>query len=252
MRLRLIAAGAVVSALALATVALAQQRGGARSHPAAAAPAPPSAPPPPSASTSAAATTPSEAGALPSPPASSAVANGSKLSPLNPAPNELAEAGMPVAPVDYDRLLAELASLRARAAAVSDVLFHSRLAITLETSGEHARIASLAVAIDDGNVWSSPASFRAEEAATVYDHSLAPGRHAVTVDVERHDERDDTFRSSQKSRFVVDVPSDGRLSLDVRVEDDSSMGGDFRNHQKGKYDLRIIAEAKSRPLAQGR
>jgi hypothetical protein len=252
MRSWLIATGAVASALVLATIALAQQRGGARPHPAPAAPPAPSTPPPPPPSTSVAAPSPGDAGAVPQSPVSSGAANGSKLSPLNPAPNELSDAGMPLAPLDYDRLLSELASLRARAAAVSDVLFHSRLAITLQTSGEHARVASLTVAIDDGIVWSSTPSFRAEDATTVYDHSLAPGRHAVTLDVERHDDRDDTFRSWQKSRLVVDVPADGQLSLDVKVEDDSSMGGDFRSSQRGKYDLRVVAQAKSRPLAQGR
>jgi hypothetical protein len=244
MRPGLIASGALVSALVLGTVALAQQRGGARPHPAPA-PAPP-------ASASATAVTPGDAGA----PAAAAMATGSagssKQSPLNPAPNEFSDAGMPLPPIDYDRLLTELSSLRARAAAVSDVLFHARLAITLKTNGEHARLASLTVALDDGIVWSSPPSFRADDATTVYEHSLAPGRHAVAIEVERHDDRDDTFRSWQKSRFIVDVPADGLLLFDAKLEDDSSMGGDFRNDLKGRYDLRIVAEAKSRPLRQGR
>jgi hypothetical protein len=244
MRSRVIATGAVASALVLATVALAQQRGSTRPHA-----APTSAPP---SSASAAAAPPNEAGAPPPAAPSPEASGGSKLSPLNPAPAELSDAAMPPPPIDYDRLLTELAALRARAAAVSDVLFHSRLAITLETTGEHARIASLTVALDDGIVWTSPATFRAEEATTVYDHALAPGHHAVTVDIERRDDRDDTFRSSQKSRFIVDVPADGRLSLDVKVGDDSNMGGDFRSDMKGKYDLRVVAQVKSRPLSQGK
>jgi hypothetical protein len=154
--------------------------------------------------------------------------------------------------IDYDRLLADLASLRARAAAVSDVLFHSRLAISLETSGDHGRIASLSVALDDGAVWTSPAAFRAEDATTVYDHAVAPGHHAVTIDIDRHDDRDETFRSSQRSRFIVDVPADARLALDVKLWDDSSMGGDFRGDRKGNYDLRVRAQAKAQPLSQGK
>jgi hypothetical protein len=241
--MRLLPVAATAWALVLGTVALAQPRGARPTHPA----------PPPS--TGSAAVTPSavlDAAALspPAPPAD--LGGGAKLSPLNPAANEFSDAGMTSASIDYDRLLTDLASLRARAAAVSDVLFHSRLAIAIETSGDHGRIASLSVALDDGVIWASPTSFRAEDATTVYDHAVAPGHHAVTIDIERHDDRDDTFRSSQKSRFIVDVPSDGRLWLDVKLSDESSMGGDFRSDKRGQYDLRVRAQAKAQTLTQGR
>ena len=73
-------------------------------------------------------------------------------------------------------------------------------------------------------MWTSPAAFRADDATTVYDHAVAPGHHAVTVDVERRDDRNDTFRSAQRSRFIVDVPADEKLSVDLKLWDDSSMG----------------------------
>jgi hypothetical protein len=243
MRSRLIATGAVASALVLATAAVAQQRGGARPPP-----PPANAPPTPA---SANASAPGDAGVAGStaPPSEW---GGTRLSPLNPAPNEFSDAGMPPPPVDYERLLSDIAALRTRAAALSDVLFHSRLAISMETSGEHGRVASLAVSLDDGVIWSAPASFRAEDATVVYDHAVAPGNHAVTIDVERRDDRDDTFRSSQRSRFIVEVPADGRLAVDVKVSDDSTIGGDFRSDRKGKYDLRIVAQTRTRPLSQGK
>jgi hypothetical protein len=177
---------------------------------------------------------------------------GARPSPLTPAPNEFSDAGLSATSIDYDRLLADLASLRARAAAVSDTLFHSRLAISLETSGDHGRIASLSVGLDDGTIWTSPAAFRAEDATIVYDHAVAPGHHAVTVDIDRHDDRDDTFRSSQRSRFIVDIRADGRLSLDIKLWDDSSMGGDFPSDKKGHYDLRVRALARAQTLPQGK
>jgi hypothetical protein len=245
MRTRVLAIAATALALALGTVALAQPRGARPPHAAPASTATPSA--------NVIAPASGDAAALPPPaPPADLGDGGAKLSPLNPAANEFSDAGMGPASLDYDRLLTDLASLRARAAAVSDVMFHSRLAIAIETSGDHGRIASLSVALDDGVVWTSPPSFRAEDATTVYDHAVAPGHHAVTIDIERHDDRDDTFRSSQRSRFIVDVPSDGRLALDVKLSDESSMGGDFRNDKKGQYDLRVRAQAKAQPLTQGK
>jgi hypothetical protein len=184
------------------------------------------------------------------PPPPPEAADGGKLSPLNPAPNEFSDAGTPAPPADYDGMLADIAALRARVAAVSDTLFHSRLAIALETSGDHGRIASLSVSLDDGVVWTSPTTFRAEDATVVYDHAVAPGHHAVAVDVERRDDRNDAFRSSQRSRFAVEVPADGRLSFEIKLWDDSSMGSDFPSDKKGEYELRVRARAKAQPLGR--
>ena len=247
MRASLITIGAFATVLVVGTVAAAQRNRERPTHgPAATAPtaAASSTQPPPSNA--------GDAGPVPPPAQAPEMSDGGKLSPLNPAPNEFSDAGQAPASIDYDRLLADLASLRARAAAVSDVLFHSRLAVSIETSGDHGRITGMSIGLDDGTVWSAPPTFRASDATTVYEHAVAPGHHAVTVDVERHDDRDDTFRSSQRSRFIVDVPADGRLSLEIKLWDDSSMGGSFPSDKKGQYDLRVRATAKTEPLAQGK
>ena len=257
--------GIVASTLVLATMALGQPRRppparpGAAAKPKASASAAPSADsiydnvPAASASASPPGAAPnpaalSDAGPVPAPPALSP--SGGALSPLNPAPNEFGDGGTPPATVDYDKLLADVAALRARVAAVSDTLFHSKMAISVETSGDHGRIASLSVSIDDGVVWTSPAQFRADDATTIYEHSVAPGHHAVTVDIERRDDRDDTFRSTQRSRFVVDVPTDERLVVAFKLWDDSNIGGDFRSDKKGQYELRVRMRAQAQ--AQGK
>jgi hypothetical protein len=226
----------------MGAVALAQPRG-AKPARAAAAPSPPASAGPTAATT---------ADLPPPPPPADLGDGGARMSPLDPAPTEFSDAGAVAGAIDYDRLLADVASLRARAAAVSDALFHSRLVISLETRGDHGRIAALSVGLDDGTIWTAPTAFRAEDATQVYDHAVAPGHHALTIDLERRDDRDDTFRSSQRSRFIVDVPADSRLAVEVRLGDDSSMGGDFPGDRKGAYDLRVRAVARAQPLSQGR
>jgi hypothetical protein len=188
-----------------------------------------------------------DAGAPPVTAAEAAAA--ARLSPLTPAPNEFSDAGVTPTSTDYDRLLSDIAALRARVAAVSDTLFHSRIAISLETGSDASRIASLAVSLDDGIVWTSPASFRADDATVVYDHAVAPGNHAVTVEIERRDRVSEAFRATQRSRFLVDVPTDQRLVLEVRLWDDSNMG-DFVKDKEGRYDLRVRARAKAQPIGR--
>ena len=193
---------------------------------------------------------PSDAGPVPPPPRWSRPTAASSRRSTRRA-NEFSDAGHPGVTVDYDRLLADIGSLRARVAAVSDTLFHSRIAVSLETSGDHGRIAALTVSLDDGVVWTSPAAFRAEDATIVYDHAVAPGHHAVTVDVERRDDRNDSFRSTQRSRFVVDVPADQRLAVELKLWDDSNMGGDFPADKKGDVRARASGCAPRRRRSDG-
>jgi hypothetical protein len=224
---------ALVGLYEVATPAFAQSRGRTGSAAASASAAAPVAP----------AAAPSSSAPVPAPPSLLEAGDGGKLSPLNPAPNEFSEGGPPAAALDYDRLLADIGSLRARVAAVSDTLFHSRIAVALETSGDHGRVAALSVSLDDGVVWTAPGAFRADDPTTVYDHAVAPGHHAVTVDVERRDDRNDAFRSAQRSRFVVDVPADARLGVEVKIWDDSNMGAEFPADKKGSYELRVRLRA---------
>jgi hypothetical protein len=172
---------------------------------------------------------------------------GIKPSPLNPTPTELPPQNSTPLP-DYDKLLGDVSALRARVAAVTDSLFRSRIAVSLEASGSHAKIARLVVSLDDGVVYTSAPGTSFESRTALYDHGVAPGRHAVVVDVDRKDDRDDTFRTTQRSRFLVDVPKDERLDVDVRVEDDSNMGGDFPSDHSGRYDLRVRAKATAKPV----
>jgi hypothetical protein len=245
---RILFAASLACAPIVATLALAQP---SKSRPAArpAKPAPPvkdAQAPPPAEEAEAGAKAASEG-----PPPSAESSDGGRLSPLNPQPAELpGPATDGGAPVDYDRLLADVAALRARVAAVADNLYRSRIVVVVQTDGDHAKIARLTVSLDDGVVFTAPASFSAADMTPVYDHAVAPGRHAVTIDVDRKDARDETFRTAQRSRFTVDVPRDNRVEVQVKIVDDSSMGADFPSDRSGKYDLRLRVKAVAKPVGK--
>lgn len=246
----------VLGATALATLATAQPRGKAPAKPGKPAAAKVDAAPPAEvegASTVIDAGTTSSQASLPvPPPADLEVTDGGvRPSPLNPTAQEFPQAhGDAGAPVDYERLLADIAALRARVSAVSDNLYQSRVAVALQTEGDHGKIARLTVSVDDGVVYAAPANFVASDLTTVYDHAVAPGRHAVTVEVERKDDRDDGFRNAQKNRFSIDVPRDHRVEVQVRVIDDSDMGKAFPADKNGRYDLRLRVRAVAKPVGK--
>jgi hypothetical protein len=171
---------------------------------------------------------------------------GVRNSPLNPRPEEFPDGGAVSTPPDLDKIMGDIATLRARVAAIGDVLFKSRILLRVETRGSHAKIGKLAISLDDGIIYTAPAGFFADDEVTVYDHAVAPGRHVLGVDVERRDDRGETFRTGQHSRVTLDVPENQRLETSIRIDDDSDMGSDFPSSQKGSYDLRVRVYAKAR------
>jgi hypothetical protein len=171
---------------------------------------------------------------------------GARSSPLNPRPEEFPDAGPMYLPPDLDKIMGDIATLRARVAAIGDTLFKSRIVVRVETRGDHAKIAKLAVSLDEGVVYTAPAGFNADDETTIYDHAVAPGRHILGVDVDRRDDRGDSFRNGQHARVTLDVPENQRLETTIRIDDDSDMGADFPSSQKGSYDLRIRVRAKAR------
>jgi hypothetical protein len=230
---------ALLAVPTVVTLAYAQPRGKA---PAAAADAAPEAAP---------ATTTASAPDASGPVAAPENGDGGKWSPLNPTPEEIRNTSLDAGvPVDYDKLLADVAALRARVAAVADSLYRSRVAVSVQTDGDHAKIAFLSVSLDDGVVFTAPANFSASDSTPVYDHAVAPGRHAITIEAERKDDRDESFRTSQRSRFIVDVPRDNKVTVEVKIIDDSSMGGDFPSDKSGKYDLRFRVKAVAKPVGK--
>jgi len=171
---------------------------------------------------------------------------GVRSSPLNPRPEEFPDGGPVSTPVDLDKIMGDIAALRARVATIGDVLFKSRIVLRVETRGDHGKIGKLAISLDDGIVYTAPPGFFADDEITVHDHAVAPGRHVLGVEVERRDDRGETFRTGQQSRVTLDVPENQRLETSIRIDDDSDMGADFPSSQKGSYDLRVRVRAKVR------
>lgn len=232
--------------VALAATAQPRKAGGKDKTPPAASSA---APAPPSASVSASGPEPASsapADDLGGPPTAPAPAGSApKASPLNPRADEFPDGGATPPPPDYDRLLGSIAALRSRVAALTTTLFASKVRVVIETDDDSdQRITSLVVTLDDGVVYTAPASFSAEERKTVYDHAVAPGHHVVGVEIERYDARGKDYTTRQSSRFSVVVPEGKRVEALVRLRDSSDMASDFPDDEDGEYDLRVRLRAR--------
>jgi hypothetical protein len=178
------------------------------------------------------------------PPPKPAASTETKLSPLNPEANEFPDGGSQTPPVEYDKLLGDIAALRSRVSAVTTTLYASKVRVVVETRGSDARVANFTVTLDDGVVFTAPDRFVAEDERTVYEHAVAPGHHVVGIDIERFDAHNKEYRTWQSSRFSVVVPESKLVDAHVIIQDDSDMGKDFPSDQDGEYDLRVRLRAR--------
>jgi hypothetical protein len=178
------------------------------------------------------------------PPPKPAATAEAKLSPLNPEANEFPDGGSQTPPVEFDKLLGDIAALRSRVSAVTTTLFASKVRVVVETRGSDARVANFTVTLDDGVVFTAPDRFVAEDERTVYEHAVAPGHHVVGIDIERFDARNKEYRTWQSSRFSVVIPESKTVDAHVIIQDSSDMGKDFPSDQDGEYDLRVRLRAR--------
>jgi hypothetical protein len=165
-------------------------------------------------------------------------------SPLTPAPNEFPTGAPKPAPVAYERLMADIAALRSRVAAVTTTLFSGTLRVLVGVEGDDARVASFRVTLDDGVIYAAADRFGGDEPQVVYEHDVAPGHHMLGVEIERYDARNRSYRTYQSSKFAVVVPESQKLETSFRIEDDSDMADEFPDDQDGEYDLRVRLRAQ--------
>ncbi len=178
------------------------------------------------------------------PPKPTGDAGAVRPSPLTPAPNEFPAGAPKPAPVAYERLMADIAALRSRVAAVTTTLFSSKLRVLVGVEGDDARVASFRVTLDEGVIYAAADRFGGDEPQVVYEHAVAPGHHMLGVEIERYDARNRAYRTYQSSKFAVVVPESQRLEASFRIEDDSDMADEFPDDQDGEYDLRVRLRAQ--------
>lgn len=171
-------------------------------------------------------------------------------SPLTPRPDEMSPPRTSAKPAEaeMDALASEIATLRARIAAVSDNLFRARLRVSARFDGSSTHLRGMRVAIDDGTVFQSKKGFSLSDEKTLYDHAVAPGRHTVTIEVDANDAVRDLFQTRHAARYVVEVPRDERVELEVRIDERSTLGEDFEKDREGRYELRMRADVASHKL----
>ena len=167
-----------------------------------------------------------------------------------------ADEGAPAAPDEVDlealrkeylRLRDKLFRSRARAAAVGDALYSTKLSIKLHWgSGRFYNVTRATVRLDGSNVFDDAQGTIAEDKAPRFEGFVAPGRHVISVRLETEGKDDDRFTSTIESSFTIQAPAGKAVTVDVTAKDDGDIPYNWRKKERGSYDLRLNAKVTTK------
>lgn len=218
-----------------------EMRGGERpaappAQPGTPAGAQPATPPPPPAQ-------PATPPAQPSPPAGrrgQAPQQPAETPPPSPPAEEEEPAGPDLGPLreELQGILDDLVQARARAAAVGQALFHTRLRIVVQRRGDDMFLARLVVKLDNGVVFRSEPSFRGDAGVRIFEGFATPGPHQVEFEIEQRARGGETYRYHLRDSYRFEVLADRLTELTLVIDDDSEIADDFPDDESGEYDVR--------------
>lgn len=155
-------------------------------------------------------------------------------------PPEEEPAGPDLSPLrdELQTILDELVQARARAAAIGQALFRTRLRILVQRRGDDVFLSRLVVKLDNGVVFRSEPSFRGDEGVRVFEGFATPGPHQVEFEIEQRARAGDAYRYTLRDSYRFEVLSDRITEITLVVDDDSEIAEDFADDESGEYDVR--------------
>lgn len=157
---------------------------------------------------------------------------------------------------EYDGIREKLFTSRARAAAVGDALYSTRVEVHLRYgSGRFFSVKRATIRLDGANVFDDSAGAIADGTsgdATRFEGFVAPGKHVMTIRIEAQSKDDDRVVSATEDTFSFDAPQDRDVIVTAKADDGGDMGWSWKRKQHGSYRLHldIGIDAKKPAAAQ--
>jgi len=148
---------------------------------------------------------------------------------------------------EYLRLRDKLFRSRARAAAVGDALYSTKLSIYLHWgSARFYNISRATIRLDGSNIFDDAQGTIASDEAPRFEGFVAPGRHVISVRLETEGKEDDRFTSTIESSFTIQAPGGKNVKIDVRAKDDGNIPYQWKKNETGSYKLRLDAKISTK------
>jgi len=148
---------------------------------------------------------------------------------------------------EYMRLRDKLFRSRARAAAVGDAMYTTKLTVLLRwDAGRFYSVSRATVRLDGSNVYDDVQGSIATDQAPRFEGFVAPGRHVISVRIEAEGKEDDRFASTIENTFTIQAPAGKAIVVDVTAKDSGDIPYKWEKKGKGSYKLHLDANVTSK------
>lgn len=150
---------------------------------------------------------------------------------------------------EYEKIREAVFSTRARAAAVGDTIYTTRLDVKLRFDTPRAwSLRRATVRLDGANVFDDETGKIAADESPRFSGFIAPGRHVITIRLEAQAKDDAKFTYTSEETFTIDAPRDRSITLDAVAREDGDIAYSFPRKNRGSYKLRLDVDVIAREV----
>jgi dipeptidyl aminopeptidase/acylaminoacyl peptidase len=150
---------------------------------------------------------------------------------------------------EYEKIREAVFSSRARAAAVGDALYSTRLDIRLRYDTPRSwQVRRATVRLDGANVYEDEQGAVAADEAPRFSGFVAPGRHLITIRIEAASKDDAKFTYTTEDTFFVEAPRDRVVTVSAEAREDGDMAWSFSRKNRGTYRLRLDVDVVAKEV----
>ncbi|MGD8860378.1 MAG: hypothetical protein PVI30_10220 [Myxococcales bacterium] len=145
-----------------------------------------------------------------------------------------------------------LVQARARVSMLGKALFETRVRVMVRDLAIPDQTATrLVIALDGAPVYRGDGtSLPADPAHPVYEGFVAPGEHALTLELEHRGRDDERFRYTLRDTYHFEALREHRTDLLLVIDDDSDMAEDFEDDREGEYEVDSRLEVRAVPSGE--
>jgi hypothetical protein len=150
---------------------------------------------------------------------------------------------------EYEKIREAVFSSRARAAAVGDALYSTRLDIRLRYDTPRSwQVRRATVRLDGANVYEDEQGAVSTDEAPRFSGFVAPGRHMITIRIEAASKDDAKFTYTTEDTFFIEAPRDRVVTVSAEAREDGDMAWSFTKKNRGTYRLRLDVDVVAKEV----
>jgi len=150
---------------------------------------------------------------------------------------------------EYNALRDELFRSRAKAELLGAALFKTRLVATFQYKAQRAwPLKKVTLRLDDQPVYSADAPSASDDPVKIYEGTLAPGRHALTVRVECGAVGESRLGYATEDTFQLDAADGKQARIELTVDEVGDGPQPLAKKKAGDVDVRVKARVRSLEL----